>query len=180
MLTMCNVLVSIINNTPAMETYVVVNFTANCGHPIASRNVQLMYNSTLEGATIVFKCNEGFFPNVTHTGVCQNNSMWYLDPADLVCVNPSGGKDASCSCLHYIIKVVDYSTVGCGSPSPPTNGAIISQSSTLEGSRITFKCDDGLSPSLAMDAECQPDGNWQPDPAGVVCAALMTFTGIKF
>ena len=134
---------------------------------MASRNVQLMYNSTLEGATVVFKCNEGFFPNVTHTGVCQNNSMWHLDPADLVCVNPSGGKDASYSCLYYIIKVVNYSTVDCGSPSPPMNGAITSQSSTLEGSRITFKC----------DAECQPNGKWQPDPAGVVCAASMAFIG---
>ena len=88
-----------------------VNCTANCGQPMASHNVQLtVYNSTLEGATVVFKCNEGFFPNVTHTGVCQNNSMWHLDPADLVCVNPSGGKDASCSCLYYITKVVHYST----------------------------------------------------------------------
>ena len=61
--------------------------------------------------------------------------------------------------------------VDCGSPPLPTNGAIISQSSTLEGSRITFTCDDGFSPSLAIDAEFQPDGNWQPDPAGVVCTA---------
>ena len=80
-------------------------------------------------------------------------------------------------CITSLIKVVNYSTVDCGSPSPPTNGAIISQTSTLEGSMITFKCDDGFSPSLAMNFECQPDGNWQPDPAGVVCAASITFTG---
>ena len=58
----------------------------------------------------MFKCNEGLFPNVTHTGVCQKNSMWYLDPADLVCVDPSGSKDASYPCLYYIIKLVNYST----------------------------------------------------------------------
>ena len=69
---------------------------------------------------------------------------------------------------------MNYSTVDCGSPSAPINGAIISQTSTLEGSRIAFKCDDGFSPSLAMDAECQPNGNWQPDPAGVVCTAATT------
>ena len=40
-----------------------------------------------------------------------------------------------------------------------------------------YLCDDGFSPSLAMNSECQPDGNWQPDPAGVVCTASMTFTG---
>ena len=66
---------------------------------MASRNVQLIYNSTLEGATVVFKCNEGFLPNVTHTGVCQNNSTWYLDPADLVCVNPSGGTVTALVCI---------------------------------------------------------------------------------
>ena len=48
---------------------------------------------------------------------------------------------------------------------------IFSQTSKSEGSRITIKCDDGFRPSLAMDGECQPDGNWQPDPAGVVCTA---------
>ena len=72
---------------------------------------------------------------------------------------------------------MNYSTVDCGSPSPPTNGAIISQTSTLEGSRVTFICDDGFSPSLTMYAECQPDGNWQPDPAGVVCTAATTSNG---
>ena len=71
---------------------------------MASRNVQLMYNSTLERATVVFKCNEGFLPNVTQTGVCQNNSLWHLDLADFVCVNPSGGKNVYCSCLNYIIN----------------------------------------------------------------------------
>ena len=42
---------------------------------------------------------------------------------------------------------------------------------------IFFKCDDGFSPSLAMDGDCQPDGNWQLDSAGIVCAASMTLTG---
>ena len=73
---------------------------------MASRNVQLMYNSTLEGATVVFKCNEGFLPSLTYTSVCQNNSMWNFDPTDLVCINPSGGKDmySYCSCLNYMIN----------------------------------------------------------------------------
>ena len=47
----------------------------------------------------------------------------------------------------------------------------------IEGSSVTYMCDDGFSPSLAMDAECQPDGNWQPDPAGVVCTAAITSNG---
>ena len=72
---------------------------------------------------------------------------------------------------------MNHFTVDSGTPSPPADEAIISQTSTLEGSRITFKCDDGFNPSLVMDAECQPDGNWQPDPAGVVCTAAMTSNG---
>ena len=54
--------------------------------------MQLNYNSTLGGATVVYQCIQGFFPNDTRTGICQNNSMWFPDPADLVCVNPFSGK----------------------------------------------------------------------------------------
>ena len=43
---------------------------------MASRNVQLyVYNSTLERASVVFTCNEGFFPNVTHTGVAMSEQL---------------------------------------------------------------------------------------------------------
>ena len=59
---------------------------------MANSNVQFDYNSTLEGATVMFNCSEGFLPNTTYTGVCMNNSVWDLNPANLLCVNPSGGK----------------------------------------------------------------------------------------
>ena len=72
---MCNVLVSIMI-IQLWKRYVVVNCTANCGHPMASRNVQLyVYNSTLERASVVFTCNEGFFPNETHTGVAMSEQL---------------------------------------------------------------------------------------------------------
>ena len=64
---------------------------------MASRNVQLHYNSTLEGASVVFNCNEGFLPNNTYTGVCLSDSIWHLNPANLICVNSFGGK------LHFMV-----------------------------------------------------------------------------
>ena len=66
-----------------------------------------------------------------------------------------------------MIKVVNYSTVDCGSPSPPADGSITSLTGTIEGSRVTFRCDDG---SLEMYAECQPDGNWEPNPVQFDCS----------
>ena len=73
-----------------------------------------------------------------------------------------------------MINVVNYSTVDCGSPSPPTGGSITSLTSTLEESRVTFRCDDG---SMEMDAECQPDGNWEPNPAQFDCTQGITTNG---
>ena len=59
--------------------------TASCGRPVAATNVQLYYNSTLEGATVVFLCEEGYVPNSTHTGVCQDNGRWSPNPANHIC-----------------------------------------------------------------------------------------------
>ena len=73
-----------------------------------------------------------------------------------------------------MIKVVNYSTVDCGSPSPPAGGSITSLTGTLEGSRVTFRCDNV---SLEMYAECQLDGNWEPDPAQFDCSQGTTTNG---
>ena len=62
----------------------------------------------------------------------------------------------------------------CGLPSPPADSSIFSNTGTLEGARVTFRCDDGFTPSLEMTAECQADGNWESIPAELVCKAVST------
>ena len=41
--------------------------------------------------------------------------------------------------------------------------------STLEGSEITYQCDDGLTPEGTMTAVCGEDGEWRPNPGDVEC-----------
>ena len=64
--------------------------------------------------------------------------------------------------------------MGCGHPSPPANGSISSYTSTMVGTRITFQCDEGYSPSEALAAECQEDGRWKPNPSEIICLVKMT------
>ena len=41
--------------------------------------------------------------------------------------------------------------------------------STVEGSEITYQCDDGLTPEGNVTAVCGEDGEWRPNPGDVEC-----------
>ena len=41
--------------------------------------------------------------------------------------------------------------------------------STVEGSNVTYQCDDGLAPEGTMTAVCGEDGEWRPNPGDVEC-----------
>ena len=60
--------------------------------------------------------------------------------------------------------------VDCGYPGPPVNGSFGGDiTSTVEGSEITYQCDDGLTPEGTMTAVCGEDGEWRPYPGDVEC-----------
>ena len=60
--------------------------------------------------------------------------------------------------------------VDCGDPDPPVNGSFGGDiTSTVEGSEITYQCDDGLAPEGTMTAVCGQDGEWRPNPGDVEC-----------
>ena len=60
--------------------------TANCSEPTAPGNgVVEPYQSTLEGAEIIFMCNPGFVPAGRMRAVCAADGSWTSDPAALVC-----------------------------------------------------------------------------------------------
>ena len=51
--------------------------------------------------------------------------------------------------------------------------------STVEGSEITYQCDDGFTPEGTMTAVCGEDGEWRPNPGDVECRKNDTLsTGI--
>ena len=63
----------------------------------------------------------------------------------------------------------------CGFPPPPSNGSVNSGNQSppyVEGTIVTFQCDDGLFPNDTMTATCRNlsgTGEWEPNPADVVC-----------
>ena len=51
----------------------------------------------------------------------------------------------------------------------PTIGAECSDSVQLEGCSITFSCPPGWEVNGPNSATCTGNGEWEPDPAGLMC-----------
>ena len=63
-------------------------FPVSCGQPVTPGNGSIeVYQNTLEGAEIFFKCNPGFVPTGRTRALCGADGRWIPDPAtlDLVC-----------------------------------------------------------------------------------------------
>ena len=71
--------------------------------------------------------------------------------------------------LVYLLSLFP-SEANCSAPPPPADGSIDSYTSRVPGAKVTFQCDEGFSPSGLMTAVCQASGNWEPDPAAIVCS----------
>ena len=56
----------------------------------------------------------------------------------------------------------------CGDPAPPPHGSIGLYNSTVEGTILIFKCDEGYTPTGEMTTTCTADGNWEPNPECVM------------
>ena len=146
----------------------------DCGDPqLANGVVTGNYSSTLAGSNVIFQCAAGLVPTGVETAVCGNDGRWTPDPANHGCGNASTGMyhvnmvhvHVLCSCWIHVILAVN-----CTAPSPPADGSIDPYTSTVQGAKLTFRCDEGFSPSGRMTAVCQASGNWEPDPASTLCS----------
>ena len=65
--------------------------------------------------------------------------------------------------------------ITCGPPSPPSNGSVDFGNQSppyVEGTIVTFQCDNGLFPNDTMAATCTDmsgTGEWEPNPADLIC-----------
>ena len=65
--------------------------------------------------------------------------------------------------------------ITCESPQPPSNGSVNFGNQSppyVQGTTVTFQCEDGLFPNDAMTATCNEMsgmGEWEPNPAYLVC-----------
>ena len=65
---------------------------------------------------------------------------------------------------------ITVTVTDCGAPVPPQYGLLGAYNSTLEGSRITFRCESGSFPVGEYAAICMSEGNWSPNPSQFVCS----------
>ena len=91
--------------------------TANCSEPTAPENgVVEPYQSTLEGAEIIFMCNPGYVPAGRMRAVCAADGSWTSDPAALVCtceifiVSPIHFT-STCTCISLLLCAHRYREV---------------------------------------------------------------------
>ena len=65
--------------------------------------------------------------------------------------------------------------ITCGPPQPPFDGSVDFGNQSppyVQGTTVTFQCDNGLFPNDTMTATCRDmsgRGEWEPNPADLVC-----------
>ena len=130
----------------------------DCGVPDSPINGTLgNYSNTEVGATVSFRCNEGFHPPDVRVSVCSDQGLWTPFPQEHNCRGKENHKwvlaieQASC------VIIVD-----CGVPDPPMNGTLGNYSHTEVGATVQFWCNEGFHPPDTRDSVCSNQGVWIP------------------
>ena len=65
--------------------------TVNCGDPEPPVNGSVdTPPHTREGASVMYRCNDGFRPSADFPSTCTNTAMWYPPPQDHNCTYVEG------------------------------------------------------------------------------------------
>ncbi len=69
--------------------------------------------------------------------------------------------------------IVSIYIVHCSLPVEPSNGAIVDyeilNDTVLEGTVLTYQCDNGLLLTGPNTITCTNDGVWSPEPETILC-----------
>ncbi|XP_064382170.1 uncharacterized protein LOC135331039 [Halichondria panicea] len=120
-------------------------------------SVSTVGQSYTEGSQVTYQCNEGLFPMGVLTSTCARNGqnvVWEPDPSTVVC------------------RTVP---VNCTLPTEPSNGAIVDyerlNETVLEGTVLTYQCDNGLSLTGPNNITCTNAGVWSTEPKAIMCVS---------
>ena len=69
-----------------------------------------------------------------------------------------------------VLEFALFSVATCHDPTPPMKVSIGGYTSTVEGSVVTFHCNEGLIPAEQMNTTCASNGSWTPNPAELICS----------
>ena len=80
-----------------------------------------------------------------------------------------------------------FIVVDCGRPGTPVNGHLGDFYNTIEGTNITFQCNEGYTPSAVEATTCTASALWEPNPANHICILvegkvneILMITGMLF
>ncbi len=82
----------------------------------------------------------------------------------------------STKCHYSIIPyTLHFTTVNCFLPVEPSNGTIVDyemlNETELEGTVLTYHCDNGLSLTGPNNITCTNTGVWSTDPEAIMCVS---------
>ncbi|XP_064401048.1 uncharacterized protein LOC135347098 [Halichondria panicea] len=133
--------------------------TVTCGSPATPSRGNVDVNGGtppfLIGSQVIYRCDEGLFPPDVRTSTCTDvggRGEWVENPGSLVCRE----RPANCSL-----------------PAEPCNGAIVDyerlNKTVLEGTVLTYQCDNGLSLTRHNKITCTNAGEWSTEPEAIMC-----------
>ncbi len=72
--------------------------------------------------------------------------------------------------------MLHFTTVNCSLPKKPSNGIIIVDyvllnETVLEGTVLTYQCDNGLSLTGPNNVTCTNAGVWSTEPEAIMCVS---------
>ena len=77
--------------------------------------------------------------------------------------------------LLYPIRCISPHAVNCSLPEEPSNGTIVDyerlNDTVLEGTVLTYQCDNGLSLTGPNTITCTNAGVWSTDPEAIMCVS---------
>ncbi|XP_064403253.1 uncharacterized protein LOC135348821 [Halichondria panicea] len=107
------------------------------------------------GSMVIYGCDNGLFPLDVRTSTCtdvEGRGEWVENPGSFVCRERP---------------------VNCSLPSEPSNGTIVDyemlNETVLEGTVLTYQCDNGLPLTGPNTITCTNAGVWSTEPEAIMC-----------
>ncbi len=123
---------------------------------------------------VTYRCDEGLFPAGDMPSTCRSVGgvgTWRPDTS-IICRDMPG--EHAKLFFVPIIVVLHVTTVNCSLPEEPSNGTIVGyerlNETVLEGTVLTYQCDNGLSLAGPDTITCTNDGVWSTEPEAIMCA----------
>ncbi|XP_064402488.1 uncharacterized protein LOC135348198 isoform X2 [Halichondria panicea] len=110
---------------------------------------------------VTYRCNKGLFPAGVMTSTCESvGGVGTWRP------------DTNITCRDMLVN--------CSLPEEPSNGTILNyerlNETVLEGTVLTYRCDNGLSLTGPNTITCTNAGVWSTEPEAIMCVPPTTET----